>query len=114
MIRRPPRSTPLYSSAASDVYKRQLPRTDKNPPRQRETRPARSRPELRPPFPRSASTAFSLDLPRLFPSQANPLLLSDDQFSPAPLRAEPTSSTRAERAEGAGAASQYRYAPTVK
>eukprot|EP00826_Nyctotherus_ovalis_P052549 TRINITY_DN6680_c0_g1_i2.p1 TRINITY_DN6680_c0_g1~~TRINITY_DN6680_c0_g1_i2.p1 ORF type:complete len:106 (-),score=49.25 TRINITY_DN6680_c0_g1_i2:90-386(-) len=24
MIRRPPRSTPLYSSAASDVYKRQL------------------------------------------------------------------------------------------
>ena len=23
MIRRPPRSTPLYSSAASDVYKRQ-------------------------------------------------------------------------------------------
>ena len=27
MIRRPPRSTPLYSSAASDVYKRQ----DQNP-----------------------------------------------------------------------------------
>ena len=26
MIRRPPRSTPLYSSAASDVYKRQLDR----------------------------------------------------------------------------------------
>ena len=25
MIRRPPRSTPLYSSAASDVYKRQTP-----------------------------------------------------------------------------------------
>src|SRR5665647_2406762 len=25
MIRRPPRSPPLYSSAASDVYKRQLP-----------------------------------------------------------------------------------------
>src|SRR5660398_133052 len=25
MIRRPPRSTPLYSSAASDVYKRQVP-----------------------------------------------------------------------------------------
>src|SRR5665647_154069 len=25
MIRRPPRSTPLYSSAASDVYKRQGP-----------------------------------------------------------------------------------------
>src|SRR5674476_201423 len=25
MIRRPPRSTPLYSSAASDVYKRQPP-----------------------------------------------------------------------------------------
>src|SRR5665647_1877844 len=25
MIRRPPRSTPLYSSAASDVYKRQIP-----------------------------------------------------------------------------------------
>ena len=25
MIRRPPRSTPLYSSAASDVYKRQDP-----------------------------------------------------------------------------------------
>src|SRR5665647_3784246 len=24
MLRRPPRSTPLYSSAASDVYKRQL------------------------------------------------------------------------------------------
>src|SRR5450759_5937307 len=24
MIRRPPRSTPLYSSAASDLYKRQL------------------------------------------------------------------------------------------
>src|SRR5450759_5431430 len=24
MIRRPPRSTPLYSSAASDVYKRQV------------------------------------------------------------------------------------------
>src|SRR5665647_1572553 len=24
MMRRPPRSTPLYSSAASDVYKRQL------------------------------------------------------------------------------------------
>ena len=24
MIRRPPRSTPLYSSAASDVYKRQF------------------------------------------------------------------------------------------
>ena len=24
MIRRPPRSTPLYSSAASDVYKRQM------------------------------------------------------------------------------------------
>ena len=29
MIRRPPRSTPLYSSAASDVYKRQL-RSDNN------------------------------------------------------------------------------------
>src|SRR5660397_134508 len=28
MIRRPPRSTPLYSSAASDVYKRQLQRCD--------------------------------------------------------------------------------------
>ena len=27
MIRRPPRSTPLYSSAASDVYKRQIQRT---------------------------------------------------------------------------------------
>src|SRR5660398_322070 len=27
MIRRPPRSTPLYSSAASDVYKRQTRRT---------------------------------------------------------------------------------------
>ena len=27
MIRLPPRSTPLYSSAASDVYKRQLPRS---------------------------------------------------------------------------------------
>ena len=27
MIRRPPRSTPLYSSAASDVYKRQVPAT---------------------------------------------------------------------------------------
>src|SRR5665647_2466085 len=27
MIRRPPRSTPLYSSAASDVYKRQAPHT---------------------------------------------------------------------------------------
>src|SRR5660398_136062 len=26
MIRRPPRSTPLYSSAASDVYKRQVQR----------------------------------------------------------------------------------------
>src|SRR5660397_93123 len=26
MIRRPPRSTPLYSSAASDVYKRQVTR----------------------------------------------------------------------------------------
>src|SRR5660398_264472 len=26
MIRRPPRSTPLYSSAASDVYKRQMAR----------------------------------------------------------------------------------------
>ena len=26
MIRRPPRSTPLYSSAASDVYKRQVPK----------------------------------------------------------------------------------------
>ena len=26
MIRRPPRSTPLYSSAASDVYKRQGPK----------------------------------------------------------------------------------------
>src|SRR5674476_1477056 len=25
MIRRPPRSTPLYSSSASDVYKRQIP-----------------------------------------------------------------------------------------
>src|SRR5660398_291716 len=25
MIRRPPRSTPLYSSATSDVYKRQVP-----------------------------------------------------------------------------------------
>src|SRR5660398_138648 len=31
MIRRPPRSTPLYSSAASDVYKRQLWPTDPNP-----------------------------------------------------------------------------------
>ena len=35
MIRRPPRSTPLYSSAASDVYKRQIslfegPHTGKN------------------------------------------------------------------------------------
>src|SRR5674476_1686661 len=33
MIRRPPRSTPLYSSAASDVYKRQFytqVKTDKN------------------------------------------------------------------------------------
>src|SRR5660397_161537 len=28
MIRRPPRSTPLYSSAASDVYKRQEPVED--------------------------------------------------------------------------------------
>src|SRR5665647_3821905 len=28
MIRRPPRSTPLYSSAASDVYKRQVVFTD--------------------------------------------------------------------------------------
>ena len=28
MIRRPPRSTPLYSSAASDVYKRQRLRMD--------------------------------------------------------------------------------------
>src|SRR5674476_1685921 len=28
MIRRPPRSTPLYSSAASDVYKRQIVGTD--------------------------------------------------------------------------------------
>src|SRR5660397_155900 len=28
MIRRPPRSTPLYSSAASDVYKRRLRRTN--------------------------------------------------------------------------------------
>src|SRR5660398_28663 len=27
MIRRPPRSTPLYSSAASDVYKRQVDET---------------------------------------------------------------------------------------
>src|SRR5660397_297055 len=40
MIRRPPRSTPLYSSAASDVYKRQVypqaragrPRTPAQPP----------------------------------------------------------------------------------
>src|SRR5450759_2689187 len=38
MVRRPPRSTPLYSSAASDVYKRQLyidvgfrPRNEFNP-----------------------------------------------------------------------------------
>src|SRR5660397_108005 len=30
MIRRPPRSTPLYSSAASDVYKRQAMYWDKN------------------------------------------------------------------------------------
>ena len=29
MIRRPPRSTPLYSSAASDVYKRQIVTTAK-------------------------------------------------------------------------------------
>src|SRR5665647_928102 len=36
MIRRPPRSTPLYSSAASDVYKRQLlyVQTSDNPERQ--------------------------------------------------------------------------------
>ena len=34
MIRRPPRSTPLYSSAASDVYKRQdLRRSEAVPPR---------------------------------------------------------------------------------
>src|SRR5660398_62708 len=32
MIRRPPRSTPLYSSAASDVYKRQ-PKPYREPPR---------------------------------------------------------------------------------
>ena len=30
MIRRPPRSTPLYSSAASDVYKRQALLHEKN------------------------------------------------------------------------------------
>ena len=30
MIRRPPRSTPLYSSAASDVYKRQQLRANSN------------------------------------------------------------------------------------
>src|SRR5660398_30615 len=48
MIRRPPRSTPLYSPAASDVYKRQLPRLRRPvhlrlPPR--ETDRARGRPE---------------------------------------------------------------------
>src|SRR5660397_107974 len=31
MIRRPPRSTPLYSSAASDVYKRQASRISDAP-----------------------------------------------------------------------------------
>src|SRR5665647_3459265 len=31
MIRRPPRSTPLYSSAASDVYKRQVPCSVRRP-----------------------------------------------------------------------------------
>src|SRR5450759_3407499 len=42
MIRRPPRSTPLYSSAASDVYKRQsceCPRDASRPRRARWTRP---------------------------------------------------------------------------
>src|SRR5450759_4893676 len=34
MIRLPPRSTPLYSSAASDVYKRQVVPTESAPPRQ--------------------------------------------------------------------------------
>ena len=32
MIRRPPRSTPLYSSAASDVYKRQASYIEQNLP----------------------------------------------------------------------------------
>src|SRR5660397_286373 len=35
MIRRPPRSTPLYSSAASDVYKRQVPQRPRGPQPQR-------------------------------------------------------------------------------
>eukprot|EP00826_Nyctotherus_ovalis_P043456 TRINITY_DN4580_c0_g1_i3.p2 TRINITY_DN4580_c0_g1~~TRINITY_DN4580_c0_g1_i3.p2 ORF type:complete len:128 (+),score=14.68 TRINITY_DN4580_c0_g1_i3:24-386(+) len=39
MIRRPPRSTPLYSSAASDVYKRQVEDCDEcGEVEQRETR----------------------------------------------------------------------------
>src|SRR5674476_518359 len=39
MIRRPPRSTPLYSSAASDVYKRQQPRIEV---KRRTVQPSRS------------------------------------------------------------------------
>src|SRR5665647_3022809 len=42
MIRRPPRSTPLYSSAASDVYKRQRPRRSRRSPRS-QTRPGHHR-----------------------------------------------------------------------
>ena len=38
MIRRPPRSTPLYSSAASDVYKRQVVQRDASTTREDETR----------------------------------------------------------------------------
>src|SRR5665647_3952796 len=40
MIRRPPRSTPLYSSAASDVYKRQ--RSGPSRLRQRKVQPGRA------------------------------------------------------------------------
>src|SRR5674476_1693193 len=45
MIRRPPRSTPLYSSAASDVYKRQVQQAGKR--RERAQRAQGSRREFR-------------------------------------------------------------------
>ena len=46
MIRRPPRSTPLYSSAASDVYKRQLPNRLRARISRRQRKPAHLRHRL--------------------------------------------------------------------
>src|SRR5665647_3956330 len=41
MIRRPPRSTPLYSSAASDVYKRQVETQEKEEKKKKATQIAK-------------------------------------------------------------------------